>query len=224
MTTQLIFILEIIGTIAFAVSGVLAGIERKMDILGLLVMAITTATGGGILRDLVLGITPPSAFTNPLYVEISVLSALVFLGILALRKRHPRPFDMDTFNAWMNVLDALGLGAFCVVGVNAAINVGYSDRMYLLIFVGTVTGVGGGAIRDVFCGEMPVIFRKRIYAVAAILGSWLYALLRTVMPAGPAMLLGVAVVVLIRLLATYLRWNLPVFTMDRDENAENRKY
>jgi uncharacterized membrane protein YeiH len=109
------------------------------------------------------------------------------------------------------------------VGVNAAINVGFSDRTYLLIFVGSVTGVGGGAIRDVFCGEMPVIFRKRIYAVAAILGSWFYAFLRTVMSAGPAMLLGVAVVVLIRLLATYLRWNLPVFTMDRDESAENRK-
>ncbi len=214
MAAQLIFILELIGTVAFAVSGALSAMERKMDVFGVIVLAITTATGGGVFRDLVLGITPPSAFTNPLYVEISILSALVFLCLMILSRKLGWRLNLDTFNTWMNLLDAAGLGAFCVVGVNTAINAGFAAHTYLLIFVGTVTGVGGGVIRDVFSGQMPVIFRKRVYALAAVLGSWIYALLRTVLPASPAMLVGVLVVVIIRLLATYLHWDLPVVKLE----------
>ena len=220
MSAALFFILEVIGTAAFSISGVLTAAKRKMDLFGVLVLAITTATGGGILRDLVLGITPPGAFTNPLYVEIALVTALIFMIFMKLWEHAGHTFHLHTFNVWMNLIDAAGLGAFCVVGVNTALDAGYAGQLWLLVFVGTITGVGGGMLRDIFCGQAPVIFRRRVYAVAAILGSLVYAGCMQILPQEAAMLSGTAVVIVIRMLATALHWDLPVFTVEATDPAE----
>ena len=131
------FILEIIGTVAFAVSGALVAIDKKMDILGICVLGVTTAVGGGVIRDIILGNTPPHAFDTPVYIITAiVVSVLVFLpGIRKLIHSEQTRFDRVLL-----VMDSLGLSIFTVIGIEVAYRT--SDNGFLLVFVGALTGVG----------------------------------------------------------------------------------
>lgn len=207
-TELLVFIIEIIGTIAFASSGAIAGIHKKMDVFGVMVMAITTAVGGGIIRDLILGIRPPNTFRNPVYVEFAIGTALILFLVFYIRRQMLHSRFMVYYEKLMNVMDAIGLGAFTVIGVETAYAIGYGPQRFLLIFVGVITGVGGGLLRDMMSQEMPFIFVKHIYACASLIGAVICMLLmRHHKPA--AMILGALAVIIIRLLAAKYRWNLP---------------
>ena len=197
---------EMLGTIAFAISGAMIAIRKKMDIFGVCMLGLVTATGGGMVRDITLGRTPPSVFSSPIYVLAAILaSVVVFLPPLrAWLGRDHRLFD-----AVLLLADSLGLGTFTVHGLQVAIDAGYADNVLLLIFAGTVTGVGGGVFRDLFAGEKPYIFVKHIYACASILGILLCLVLRSVIGESLAMLISFIAIVGIRLLSAKMHLNLP---------------
>ena len=168
---------DIIGTIAFAISGAILGCKKKMDILGVIVLGLVTALGGGFIRDLVLGITPPKMFQNSTNAAIStVFSILVFI-LYSIRKDFEKSHWIKLMNKFMIITDTIGLASFTITGMATAISLGY-DKKFLLIFVGSITGVGGGMLRDVLSGSIPFIFREQIYAGACILGATIFIIAR----------------------------------------------
>ena len=199
-------ILEIIGTIAFAASGALTAVKKQMDLLGVIVLGIVTAVGGGIIRDLILGITPPLTFRDPTYVIVAFASSVILFVPWVRRglTKRERLFDVSLF-----FMDSIGLGVFTVMGIWNALDFTPERSTFLLVFVGVLTGVGGGVIRDVLAGDMPYILVKHIYACASFIGALCCVLLRHVVPLYAAMLIGMALVLIIRLLAAHYRWNLP---------------
>ena len=156
-TTQtILFIAELIGTVAFAISGVLVAAEKRVDIFGALVLGTITAVGGGAIRDLLLGITPPTLFQKPVYTIVAVATAaIVFFIEYGMGDKIER-FSVGYMKV-INGFDAVGLAVFVVVGVNTAIASGQGDNGFLSIFVGTITGIGGGMIswqgRFPWCSE-----------------------------------------------------------------------
>lgn len=199
---------EIVGTVAFALSGALKAIQKNLDIFGVCVLAVFTALGGGVIRDLLLGLTPPRMFYSENYLLTSLGVALV--TFLVVRFFH----KADGFGIWwdqvFNVCDALGLGIFAVIGTQAAMQAGFASKFFLCLSTGMITGVGGGALRDMMCVEIPSILRKHIYAVAALAGSLLYYILVFLdLPKTLSTFVAVAVTVTLRILARHYQWNLP---------------
>lgn len=202
-------VFDLAGTIAFAISGALVGMHRKMDVFGVNVLAVTTACGGGILRDLIIGSIPPRMFLNPFYVGIAALAANVVFWVACLHRHMPGKvahlYDLLLF--WF---DTIGLGTFVVDGVMAGVDAGYGDNGFLLVFLGFITGAGGGVLRDVLADQMPDIFRKHVYALAAVAGG--LSMLLCFRLSGSwriSMVAGFAAVVVLRFLAARYRWNLP---------------
>lgn len=205
----IIYIFEMIGTVAFASSGALVGIRKNMDIFGVNVLGITTAVGGGCIRDIILGITPPKMFQNFSYVGASILISCILFTIFYLNQELLSSRFLETYERVMISLDAIGLGVFTVMGIRTAIEASFENNLFLLIFVGAVTGIGGGMLRDVMAGMTPFVFVKHVYAIASILGAVCYIILRLYIRDTISLFLGAAVVIIIRLLAAHFRWNLP---------------
>ena len=203
---HILFILEIIGTIAFALSGAIVGIQKKMDVFGVSMLGLTTATGGGILRDLILNISPPSAFTNPVF-AVTALAVSIIIFIRPIRSTIER--RRTVYEGLLLIMDSLGLGLFTVVGIQVAKTSGPDSNLFLQTFVGVLTGIGGGLLRDVFAGNTPSVFVKHFYACASILGAWVCALLWPYIGDDFSMFVGAAVIVVLRLLAARFRWSLP---------------
>ena len=201
-----ILILELAGTMAFAASGAMTALKKGMDLFGVCILGLTTAVGGGVIRDVILGNTPPATFLNPIYASVALVTSLV---LFLPRIRHLLMWDQRLYDLSMLILDSLGLGIFTVVGIRIAWRSTAEPTLFLLVFVGVVTGVGGGVIRDVMAGDTPYIFVKHIYACASLAGALVCAGLWR--PAGEvaAILAGAGVVVLIRFLSAHYRWNLP---------------
>lgn len=201
-----ILILELAGTMAFAASGAMTALKKGMDLFGVCILGLTTAVGGGVIRDVILGNTPPATFLNPIYASVALVTSLV---LFLPRIRHLLMRDQRLYDLSMLMLDSLGLGIFTVVGIRIAWRSTAEPTLFLLVFVGVVTGVGGGVLRDVMAGDTPYIFVKHIYACASLAGALVCAGLWR--PAGEvaAILAGAGVVVLIRFLSAHYRWNLP---------------
>lgn len=205
----IIFIMEMLGTVAFASSGAMLGVERKMDIFGVNVLGVTTAVGGGIIRDLILGINPPVTFQHFIYTLAAVVtSTLLFLIMYVKNQVYSGNFAL-WYDRIMLFCDTVGLGIFTVVGSYAAVNAGYEDNRFLVVFVGVITGVGGGVIRDMMAGTMPYIFVKHVYAMASLVGGLAFILLYPYADRVTSMMIGAAVVCAIRFLAVRYKWNLP---------------
>lgn len=210
-TELFIFTLEIIGTIAFASSGAMLGIRKNMDIFGVNVLGITTAVGGGCIRDLLLGIHPPKMFQNFAYVGTAILTSCLLFVLLYLKKELLESSFLEHYERVMSTLDAVGLGIFTVMGIRTALyqESSHINNLFLLVFVGVVTGIGGGMMRDIMSGNTPFVFIKHVYACAALIGAFLYIFLYRAIPDTAAMLISSLAVVAIRLLAAHYRWNLP---------------
>ena len=206
---EFIFILELIGTVAFASSGAMIAIEKKMDIFGVNVLGATTAVGGGIMRDIILGLTPPGAFSHPVYVLVAALTSTI-LFVIAYAK--PTAFESrvktDYYDKLMFWCDTAGLGIFTVVGIQAAVRAVGGENVFFFVFIGTLTGVGGGVLSDIMAGETPYILVKHIYACAAIAGGIVCVVGRTAFGEAYGTILGLAATVLLRFLAAHFRWNL----------------
>jgi len=205
---KLTLILEMIGTIAFAISGALVGIRKENDLLGVLLLGIITATGGGVLRDLILGTFPPAAFRNPIYVFTASVTALAVFAIVALELSRGRNLQLGHYSSLLLLMDSIGLGIFTVMGVQTAWGM-YGNNGFLCVFSGVATGVGGGLIRDMIVNVLPDIFSKHIYAVAAIAGAEASLILMRLGFPAYAVFAGIAVVLIIRLLAAHYEWDLP---------------
>ena len=198
--------LELIGTVAFALSGALTAIKKEMDIFGACVLGMTTAIGGGIIRDLIIGITPPSSFIDPtnafIAILISVITYVPPIQKFVIRKH--KIYDFILF-----IADSVGLGVFTVVGVQKAFEHIDSPHLFTAVFLGVLTGVGGGVLRDVFGREVPVIFVKNFYACASIVGGLAYALAHNYLDSILAPTIGIVIVLGLRILASVFRWELP---------------
>jgi len=203
MHLTLLNLFDLIGTIAFAVSGAILGIRKEMDVFGVLMLAVVTACGGGLTRDLVIGATPPRMFVDPFYVAIAAACGVTVFILLYLHKKLPRMLA----KAWDETIfwfDTFGLAAFTVDGVMIGIEAGFSDNIFLLVFLGFITGVGGGVLRDVLA-----IFVKRVYALAAIAGGLTMTGLLGLTSLHIAMTAGFVTVITLRVLARHFEWNLP---------------
>lgn len=196
---NLLYILDLIGTVAFAASGAWAGIRRGMDLFGVLVLGMVTAIGGGTLRDLLLGDLPPFCLRNEIYLWLPVVVALlVFFTHRFLPKfEHPLLY-----------LDAIGLGTFVVIGTGKAI--AFQTGPLGAVLMGVMTGTAGGVMRDILSNEVPLIMRREIYASACILGGSLLVILQQLqIPNELALLISASSVILLRLLAIRHNWSLP---------------
>jgi uncharacterized membrane protein YeiH len=174
MTDMIIFAFEIVGVVAFAISGALVGIKKKMDILGISILGLLVACGGGVIRDLVLGITPPMTFRNPIYATIAILTSIV---VFIYMENAPKKRSRKMQDRIMLIMDAIGLGIFTVMGINTAYTQEQDYSWFLLIFVGVITGVGGGILRDIMAGDRPYVFVKHFYASASIIGAIVYVII-----------------------------------------------
>lgn len=207
--TTIVFLIEMIGTVAFASSGAMVGIRKNMDIFGVNMLGITTAVGGGIIRDLVLGATPPRTFKDSVYILVSMVTSCLLFICVYFNKQFLESKWMAQYERLMMTLDAIGLGAFTVMGIYVAIHRPDKKSALLLIFVGMVTGIGGGMLRDVMAGMTPFVFVKHVYACASMVGAIVCVALLQWIDEVPAMIIGASAIVMIRLLAARFRWNLP---------------
>lgn len=209
INTTLFFIMELVGTIAFSCSGAMVAIRKKLDFLGIIVLGVITAVGGGMFRDILIGKNPPELFRNPVYVIVAVIAAILMFFIVRSRTLAQNFIQTKVYDRLMNLLDAIGLGAFTVVGVNTALHSAYNHYVFLTIFLGVITGVGGGLLRDIMVCEIPSILKEHIYACASLVGSLLYAYSMYLKIPNIGIIVSALVVILIRVLARHYDWNLP---------------
>ena len=204
---ELIYALEIIGAAAFAVSGAMAALEHEADIFGVIFLAVVTALGGGVIRDLLLGVTPPKMFVSYVYLAVAAVAALVVFADAYIRREKYRK-HRDKLDSINNMFDAVGLAVFTVSGINTAMQ--QSDNVLLILVLGMSTGVGGGMLRDMMINKMPKVLRKRVYAVASLLGGGVYyGLFALGVHETIAAVSGMALIIALRVLATVYKWNLP---------------
>jgi uncharacterized membrane protein YeiH len=209
MNFPIMIFIENVGIIAFAISGAVVAARKDMDIFGINLLAMATATGGGLIRDLIINNTPPAMFVNPMYTIITLITANIAFLVMYFKKPVPKGisplYDKSLF--W---LDTLGLAAFTVDGTFTGINSPYADNMFLVAFLGVVTGIGGGIMRDVFADKVPYVLVKHVYAIACIAGSivtvvlWKYTANEVL-----CTLAGFFTIVIMRWLAMHFEWNLP---------------
>lgn len=206
MPFSVITLFEIIGTVAFAASGAIVALKKEMDIFGVAILGLFTAVGGGVIRDMILGNTPPAVFKDPVYAVVAIItSVIIFLPkVRGLLKKSPKVYDIV-----MLIMDSVGLGIFTVVGIQTAKSVNPDSGYFLLVFVGIVTGVGGGLLRDICAGVTPYILVKHFYACASLFGSLLCAFLWDYTSESIAMISGASAVLVLRILAAKFRWSLP---------------
>lgn len=196
---NLISVFEIIGTVAFAVSGCMVGIKKDMDIFGAIVLAITTAVGGGTVRDILIGVHPPAALKDPFFAAISVITAIIVFAF----------YDkLNKLNNIIQISDAIGLGAFATIGCSVAIKNNFTSP-FIIVCLGLFTGVGGGVLRDVFAREIPFVFTKEIYAVACIIGGISFVIGRNYFGDSFALYTGCFVTFIVRMIAIKCNLQLP---------------
>lgn len=209
----IVFCMELMGTVAFAASGAMTGINCRMDAFGVCVLGVITAVGGGMTRDVILG-NVPGALTRPVYVLAAVVTAAVVFAVLYFNKNLLQGNIGMVYDRIMLIMDSTGLGIFTVMGVMTGINEGYAENTFLLTVLGTLTGAGGGLLRDMMAGQPPYIFVKHIYACASVAGAVCCVYIYRIFGQIPAMVTASVLVIGIRLLAAYNHWNLPRVTLD----------
>lgn len=196
---NLLYALDLLGTAAFAASGAWAGIRRDMDLFGVLMLGLVTATGGGTLRDLFLGDTPPFIFKDETYLYLSIA---VSLAIFLFHKR------LEFLHHPLLYFDAVGLGTFVVIGTGKAL--AFKMGFVGSVMMGVMTATAGGMIRDVLSTQVPLVLRKEVYASACIAGAALLFLLdRISFPRTWSLLAAAVTVIAVRLLAIRYNWSLP---------------
>lgn len=193
------YLLDILGTLAFAISGVLTAINKKMDLFGVFIIAFVTALGGGTLRDMLIGHTPVSWMRDLNYVYVigaGFFIALIFRSQLSKLRKS------------LFLFDTIGLGVFTLVGLEKGLIARLNPTV--CIALGTMTACFGGVIRDILCNEIPVVFRKEIYATICILGGTVFFILMELeIPMNVIYLVTSGVIIAVRLMAVYYKWALP---------------
>lgn len=202
-------IMELIGTIAFACSGAMVAMQRRLDLLGVVLLAFVTSFGGGVCRDILIQQTPPAFFMNPDQAYLVIWLSLTMFVIFKMQWNDYLHLRTKAYNDFMNILDAIGLGVFTVTGINKGLSAGFEEYIPFCAFLGVLTGVGGGILRDILSGQTPVVFRKNIYVSASIAGAVSYLYFLPVIGDRHSMILSSIIVFVIRMLASHYRWDLP---------------
>ena len=198
--TIVIQILDLFGTMAFAVTGAFKAIEHKSDIVGIIILSTITGVAGGVIRDITFGKLPPTAVVNPLYITITVSTAIVIFFLYPSLKKHS-----DLFLKF----DAIGLGVFTIIGSIFAYNI-FGLNFLAMSISGVLSAIGGGILRDVFVNEIPMVFVKEFYASASFLGVViLFALFSITTNLSLAAIIAMIMTTSIRLIAVKFQWNLP---------------
>lgn len=199
MTGNIFYWIDILGTAAFAISGALAAMEKKLDIFGIFIIAFITAVGGGTIRDVLIGSFPVGWMRSNNYVIVIFISAAVTMFFSKLIRNYEKP---------LMLFDSIGLGFFTVIGIQKGLAFGFSPGW--CVALGTITACFGGLIRDIVLNQIPHILQKEIYATACIAGGVIYfLLLKANIPQVVADAICIAVIVVVRLLATRHNWSLP---------------
>ncbi len=196
----LIQILDLFGTMAFAVTGAFKAIEHKSDIVGIIILSTITGVAGGVIRDIIFGKFPPTVVINPLYLVVTVVTGIVIFILYPSIKIH--------WNLFLK-FDAVGLGVFTIIGASIAYNI-FGLNFLTMAFAGVLTAVGGGILRDVFVNEVPLVFVKELYASTSFIGVIiLFVMLVMGINLYSATIPSILAVTSIRLLAMKYNWNLP---------------
>lgn len=193
------YLLDVFGTMAFAISGVLTALNKKMDPFGVFVIAFVTAVGGGTLRDVLIGRSPVGWMQDLNYVYVII--AGFFLAVIFRKK-------LDKLRTSLFFFDTIGLGVFTLIGLEKGLEINLHP--VICVALGTMTACFGGVTRDILCNEIPVIFRKEIYATICILGGCVFFLLKAMhVPNGLLYILTSGVMIATRLMAVVFKWSLP---------------
>lgn len=196
----LIYVFDLFGTMAFAVTGAFKAIEHKSDIVGIIILSIITGVAGGTVRDVIIGKFPPNSISDPSYVIVSVASAVALFFLYPHLRKH--------WNVFLK-FDAIGLGVFSITGATFAYNI-FGLNFLAMAFAGILSAVGGGILRDVFVNEVPIIFVKELYATASFAGIVAFFLLLVGgTPLYIASVSGIVIITSLRLVAMKYNWNLP---------------
>lgn len=199
MKYEFLKLIDILGTVAFAVSGVFAAMQKRLDVFGILIIAFITAVGGGTLRDMMIGDLPVSWMKNMNYFFIIIITTMV---VIIFNN------TINNFQKTLLVFDSIGLGFFTILGIQKGILFGLNPG--ICIALGTVTACFGGIIRDISLNNIPLIFQKEIYATACIFGGIIYfLLLKTLLSTDAIQFICICSIVLIRILAVKYNWSLP---------------
>ena len=196
-----IYLWDLIGTAVFGVSGVLVGLERRMDVFGMLILAFVTGVGGGTLRDIMIGSIPVFWMNNLTYILMVVISVVL---TVIFRKQFSEHWSKS-----LMLFDTVGLGVFTIIGIERAWRFGLSPT--IAIILGTMTGSFGGVIRDILANKLPALFHKEIYATACIAGGTVYFLINGLMNHNLVVFITIMVVISVRLLSLKYHWELPKF-------------
>lgn len=193
------FLMDLFGTVAFAISGVLVAMDKRLDLFGVFIIAFVTAIGGGTLRDLLIGNTPVAWMLESTYI-ITIIGTVILAIIFREKLRYLRKS--------LFLFDTIGIGLYTMVGIEKGLNANLLPVMCIIL--GTITASFGGVIRDILCNEIPVIFRKEIYATACVLGGLSYFLLRKLpLDDEYVYLASILIVIGIRLVAVKYKIALP---------------
>ncbi|MEE3715234.1 trimeric intracellular cation channel family protein [Tumidithrix elongata RA019] len=191
---------DLVGTFVFALEGATVAIGVQLDFFGVMVVSFVTASGGGIIRDLLIGSVPPASIRDRRYLVTAILGGVVVFFL--------HQFVVQIPSLVIVVLDAAGLGLFAIAGASKALDYGIDPLMSVLM--GTITGVGGGTMRDILLSRIPSILRVDIYAVAALVGAAITIFgVNRGMPRNLMMALGITVCFLLRVVSVWQQWNLP---------------
>ena len=205
----LVLTLDLIGTFAFALSGAAAGVKRNLDIFGVLVLSFAAACSGGIIRDVLIGATPPAALSDLRYLAASLVAGLIVFF---------RESDVARQRKIVILFDAVGLALFAVAGAQKALAFGLSPVFSTLL--GVMTGIGGGVVVDVLLTNVPRVLRREIYAVAALLGAGVVVLGHELeLPSIPIAIAGAALCFGLRLIAVYRQWQLPTASAQKSSRS-----
>lgn len=193
-------VLDLVGIFVFGITGALVGVRKKLDVFGIQVLALVTGLGGGFIRDVLIGATPPAALVDWRYLVVPVAAGLLTFFL------HP---GIGRLERLVNIFDAAGLALFCVTGARKALDSGLPPLSAALI--GTIAGIGGGVIRDLLSGRVPVVLRSEIYATPAFLGAGIVVVADAAGYDAQWIAIAAAVVCfVIRLLAIRRGWNAPL--------------
>ena len=194
-----IYVLDLFGTVAFAITGAFKAIEKKFDVVGILLLATITGVAGGTIRDVVLGNTPNSII-DPIYVISTVVSGVVIFFLYSRLKKH--------WNLFLK-FDAIGLGVFTIIGATFAYNI-FGLNFLAILLAGILTAVGGGILRDIFVNQVPLVFVKEFYLSASFIGIVIFSMiLYFTDELYYATIVGILLTISLRLIAMKYNWNLP---------------
>ena len=219
MDTFLI-VLQIIGTISFAISGAVLAIEHKMDLLGVVLLGTITAVGGGVIRDTVLGNYPIEMFKDPTYLLIGLITSLIVFIVFFFYHKIEITNSIH-YKRIITLLDAIGLGVFVVIGAQVAYNTNHTS-LIVISFAAVITAIGGGVIRDIMCQKMPVIFTKYIYCLATIVEAMLYYfLVYFKVNIYVSASISIIFIVILRMIAFHFKLSLPKVPIPEDFKEED---